>query len=49
MPLTVSVDVPMAPADLPRTGAGIELLVALALLLVVVGAAAVLVAWKAAR
>jgi hypothetical protein len=38
MPLTVSLDVPAHPSALARTGAGVDSLVALALLLLVMGA-----------
>jgi LPXTG-motif cell wall-anchored protein len=38
MSFTVSLDVPARPAPLPRTGANVEVLVALALVLLVVGA-----------
>ncbi|HEV7888620.1 MAG TPA: hypothetical protein VGO92_13765 [Acidimicrobiales bacterium] len=38
MPLTVSLEVPARPLALPRTGGSVELLVAVALLLLVCGA-----------
>ncbi|MDQ1444111.1 MAG: hypothetical protein QOI20_575 [Acidimicrobiaceae bacterium] len=38
MSFTVSLEVPVRPPSLPRTGTSIELMIALALLLVVAGA-----------
>jgi LPXTG-motif cell wall-anchored protein len=38
MSFTVSLDVPARPAPLPRTGANVEVLVAVALVLLLVGA-----------
>jgi hypothetical protein len=44
MPLTVTLEVPVRPLSLPRTGLGLELILALALLLIVAGALVVRVA-----